>query len=86
MNTKAQKVISAIWIFLGLLFILVLIALISPLSDILTPVIGVDGLNCAVPTDGYRGSCIVIRGSVLIFVLGIGYYVISGVLNKIRGR
>ena len=83
MNTKSQMNLKTLWILIGALLLLTLIALISPFQDILNPVIGATGLNCAVPTDGYRGACIVVKGAMLWFIFGVGYAVIKGVLNKI---
>jgi len=83
MNKSAQMNLKTIWILFGALMLLTLIALISPFQDILNPVIGAAGLNCAVPTDGYRGTCIVVKGAMLWFVFGVGYAIIKGVLNKI---
>ena len=82
MNKKSQMSLKTIWILFGALLILTLVALISPFQDILNPVIGATGLNCAVPTDGYRSTCIVVKGAMLWFIFGVGYAVVKGVLNK----
>lgn len=83
MNKKG-KIIAFIWIFLGALFILTLFSLIDPLKEQLDNAVGVEGLDCSTPTEGKRGSCIVVKGALLIFVLGIGYYIVTGVINKLR--
>jgi len=86
MNKKGQaKIIMAIWWIIAALIILVLLTLIDPLSTVFDGVIGADGLNCSNPTEGYRGSCIAVRGGILFFVGGLIYYVISGLINKSRG-
>jgi len=82
-NKKSQINLKAVWILFGAMMLLTLIALISPFQDILNPVIGVSGLNCAVPKDGYRGTCIVVKGAMLWFVFGVGYAIIKGLLNKL---
>lgn len=75
-----------IWLLIAGLIIVTLLTLIEPLQDILNVVIGAGGMDCSTPKDGYRGSCIVLRGAMLWFVVGIGYAVIKGVIDKGRGR
>lgn len=71
-----------IWLLLAFLFIVTLLVLIEPLQEVLTPVLGVDGLNCATPTEGYRGSCLVLRGTLWIFIVLLIYYIIKGLINQ----
>lgn len=80
------KIIAPIWIMIGILFLLVLLALLSPLKEVVAPVMSSSALNCSNPTDGTRGSCIALRGTVLFFVLGVGYYVVSGVIERLRAE
>ncbi len=86
MNKQAAVFRMSLWLLIGAMLIITLLVLISPLSEILDPVIGAAGMDCATPTDGKRGSCIVLRGAMLWFVLGIGYAIIRGILNKVMGR
>ena len=86
MKKQAAMLNMSIWLLIGGMLIITLLVLISPLEDILNPVIGAAGMNCATPTDGYRGSCIVLKGAMLWFVLGIGYGIIRGLLNKAQGK
>jgi len=82
-RNKALVNLKVIWILFSFMLLLVLVSLISPFQDILNPVIGVSGLNCEVPQDGYRGTCIVLRGAMLWFIFGVGYAIIKGLLNKL---
>jgi hypothetical protein len=84
MRNKNGKIIFFIWLLLAGLFILTLLVLIEPLTEILTPALGSDGLNCAVPEDGKRGSCLVFKGTIWIFVIGLIYYIIQGLINKFQ--
>jgi len=86
MNNKAAIFNMSIWLLIASLLIITLLVLISPLEEILDPVVGAAGLDCATPADGYRGTCIVMKGAMLWFVLGIGYAIVSGLLNKARGK
>jgi hypothetical protein len=85
MNNKGAFRLS-LWLLIGFLLLVSLVVLIEPLESILTNVIGVDGMDCSTPKDGYRGSCIVLTGALLWFIFGIGYAIIKGLVEKARGR
>lgn len=70
-----------IWILIGLMLIITLLALMEPLGTVLSPVIS--DLQCSNPRRGYRGACILINGGVLIFIGGVGFYIIKGLINKL---
>lgn len=78
-SKKAQ--IFFIWLVIAALMVIVVFALIRPLKDGgLTPAF--DAMGCSNPAPGYGSTCVVIKGALIWFVLGILWFVVKFIINK----